>query len=196
MSSWNEETKTFTDNDGDELVVCGFGGNLVQTVRRGEFTTVALCDGTDADREHLARAIWPECPAPAPAPFKTDAAFEDVQVGDRVRVTYKGEDPTEFTVDEAASTEFSSRHTMYFFRDAKPNYTIDILTRPEPALPSGDGEMISSGNVFYLWDGPLGWKSLAGDGHVSHEDTPGTRDCGADRLCTQRVQPTAHREAM
>ena len=38
--------------------------------------------------------------------------------------------------------------------------------------------------------------ALTRDAHRLSEGTPGPRYCGADRLCTQRVQPTAHREAM
>lgn len=136
MSRWNEETKTFTDRDGDKLVVCGDGGNWVQTVRRGDVTSVALCDGTEADRESLARAIWPECPETTPAPFKTDAAFEDVMVGDRVRVTYEGGEPIEFTVDDTLSgNRFGAENVYSVWARHKPHYTIDILSRPGPVFP-------------------------------------------------------------
>lgn len=96
-------------------------------------------------------------------PFKADAAFEDVQVGDRVRVTYKDEEPTEFTVDEADSTEFSGRRTMYFYRDAKPNYTIDILSRPEPpepTLPTEDGSFVEADGELYTRWGPDRWHKV------------------------------------
>ena len=127
-------------NDRSILIQTDYGDRHMAL---GQFSEEALAElGRDCITEGTT----------APIPFKTDAAFEDVQVGDRVRVTYKDEEPTEFTVDEADSTEFSGRRTMYFYRDAKPNYTIDILSRPGPALPTQKGSFVEvDGELYTRW---------------------------------------------
>lgn len=109
-----------------------------------------------------------------PAPFLENARLEDIRKGDLVR-TERTEVAVKVTREGIAHSkgpaDWCTEGCEWLgCEDAQDGGTITILSRPTPQLPAGDGEMILSGNVFYLWDGPLGWKSLAGDGHVSHDD--------------------------
>lgn len=140
--SWNEETKTYTDAGGDTLKVEAF--RLVANQR--ESSVFLYLDGA-ADREPLARAIWPDMPAPEPADetVQYDAAFDDVKVGDRVRAAWKNGDTAEFLVDHIQPHIIVGRNghaTVYDWDDER---TIDILSRPappKPELPTAPGTVI------------------------------------------------------
>lgn len=147
--AWDEESKTLMDREGD-LVRVSQGGILVSYGHNDDGLVRTVEVDISEHREELARAIWPECPEPAPAPFKTDAAFEDVQVGDRVRVTYKDGDVLECTVG-VAGYRIESESGVLAAAERDRDYTIDILSRPKPSLPTEAGSFVEAdGELFVL----------------------------------------------
>ncbi|MDR2257021.1 MAG: hypothetical protein LBE25_13655 [Arthrobacter sp.] len=135
--SAHDATVVVLDGDGD--------GDGVTVEMTGPCVSLNLAQARklcNALTEHLGQ------PTPAPAPFLENVRFEDVQVGDTVRVTEIDGGVsvvTEGKVETLSSTwarAKSGRGLVHYTHDADPDVTITILVRPTAQLPTEPGAVI------------------------------------------------------